>query len=264
MKNQLILMIALLLIISSCKKDQSIATEQNLPVDQVSQQIVNYVDDNYPDAYINSAVMVSNSTAKTIVTLNTAEELAFNNQDHYLGNGENFHPENNPMGQGFGHGHHHGHMPSDTVGHGPGNGHCHGFEHGPFHGIPIDSLSSAITTYISTNYSGYQALHAENDSLCSNGSATEVMIAMSGSQPLKLIFDASGNFLMSGSRIDYSASSSAVQSTISSNYSGYTPRRRAEKFILAGGQIQYGVFLFNGTTHKRVIVADDGTVVCEQ
>ena len=69
---------------------------------------------------------------------------------------------------------------------------------------------------------------------------------------------------MSAARINYSAVPAAVQNTIAANYTGYTPRHKSKIFTLPGGQIEYGIFLFNGTNHKRVIVADDGTVICEQ
>lgn len=265
MKFRNLIFIASTIIISSCSKENNTSSEHDISVSQLSEKIVNYVDNNYPDAYISSAVLVTNSAANTIVRLNTTEELAFNTNDNFLGNGSQFHAENGHQhngshghGGGFGVGHGGGH------GQGGGQGHCHGFEHGDFDEIPIDSLSSTITGYISTNYPSYQILHAERDSSCAVGSVIEIVINTTGVEPLKLFFDATGNYIMSASRIDYSATPAAVQATITTNYPGYTPRPRSKKFTLVGGQIQYGIFLFNGSTHKRVIVADDGTFICEQ
>jgi hypothetical protein len=107
-------------------------------------------------------------------------------------------------------------------------------------------------------------MHAENDSLCSAGAVIEVVVRVTGNPPTKLIFDTAGNFLMSASRITYSSTSAAVQASITSNYSGYTPRNRSKQLTLASTAVIYVVFLFNGTNHKRVILADDGTVICEQ
>ncbi len=259
MKIHKIAFIALSLFISSCSKENSTATEQDLAVNQVPERIVSYVENNYPDAFIASAVSITNNTAKTIVTLNTTEELAFNTSDNYLGQGEIFH-----LGHGHQGGHGHGGGNGHHGGHGNGGGHCHGFEHGNFDEIPLDSLSSTVTGYISTNYPGYQILHAEKDSSCSAGNIIEVIIRTTGVEPVKLIFDAAGNYLMSASRIEYSTTPAAVQATITANYPGYTPRHKSQKYTLANGQIQYGVYLFNGTTHKRVLLADDGTVICEQ
>ena len=256
------LIIAASAVISSCSKEQNLASEEEISVTEVSERIVSFVDNNYPDAYIYSAVQVSNSTARTIITLNTSEELAFTTDDNFLGNGELFHAGEH--GGPNGHGHGHGGMGHGGMGHGNGNGHCHGFNHGEFNSIPIDSLPPSITTYISTNYSGYQILHAEQDSSCAVGEVIEVLIHTTGSEPVKLIFDPTGNYLMSASRINYSSTPAAVQSSITTNYAGYTPRPRSEQITLAGGQLQYVVYLFNGTTHKRVILADDGSVICEQ
>ena len=261
MKIRNLLFIALTIIISSCSKENTTSTEQEISVSEVSESIVKYVDNNYPDAYISSAVSVTNSVAKTIVTLNTTEEIAFNTNDNYLGHGDQYHPGNT---QGHNGQHGNGQHGNGHHGNGHGHGHCHGFEHGDFDDIPVDSLSSTITSYISTNYPGYQILHAEKDSSCASGSIIEVFVSTTGVQPVKLIFDASGNYLMSASRIEYSTTPAAVQTTITTNYSGYTARHRSEKLTLPGGQIQYVIFLFNGMTHKRVLVADDGTVICEQ
>jgi Putative beta-lactamase-inhibitor-like, PepSY-like len=251
MKIRNLAFIALTLIISSCSKENNTSTEQDISVTEVSERIANYVDNNYPDAYISSAVSVTNNLAKTIVTLNTTEELAFNSNDNFIGPGNQFHA-------GHMHGHNGGHP------HGGGHGHCHGFEHGDFDDIPVDSLSSTITVFISMNYAGYRILHSENDSSCAVGSVIEVFVRTTGAEPVKLIFDTAGSYLMSASKIDYSTTPAAVQASITTNYSGFTPRHRSEKFTLVNGQSQYVVYLFNGTTHKRVLLADDGTVICEQ
>ena len=221
MKIHNLAFIAIALIISSCSKEEdNTSTEQEISVSQVSERIVNYVDDNYPDAYIASAVSVTNCDASTIVRLNTTEELAFNTNDNYIGEGGQFHRRQMHGQFGGQHGGNHGGPNGGHHGDGHGHGYCHGFMHGDFDDIPVDSLSPAITGYISTNYPGYQILHAENDSLCSAGSVIEVLIRTTGAAPVKLIFDTAGNYLMSGSRVDYSTTPAAVQASITTNYPG--------------------------------------------
>jgi hypothetical protein len=256
MKIHHFVLIALIAVFTSCSKEQETtqSTEGDIPVSQVSERINSYVDENYPDAYIYSAVSLTNCAARTIITLNTTEELAFNSSDDFMGRGENYHADHHVGG-------HHGH---DGLGHGEGHGHCHGFDHGAFNNIPVDSLPTTITAYISSNYPGYTIFHAETDSSCAAGATIQVMVGTMGSPHVKLIFDNSGNYLMTASRIDYVNTPSAVQNSVATNYAGYTPRQRSEMFTLANNSVQYGVFLFNGTTHKRVILADDGTVICEQ
>lgn len=253
--NKLFFAAALMLIgFASCTKNQvlnsttSAASESNLPLSQIPSQVSSYIDNNYPDADITSAVTLKNSSAKTIVKLSTNEEVAFDSNHKCLGNGDNMHPNGNRHGRGHG---------------GMGDGNGQGCGHRPGD-ISVDSLPSAITTYISSNYSGYWAMHAHKDSLCSVGAVISVMISDSSMNRLKLVFDASNNFIMSCTRIEYSTTPQAVQDSVATHFIGYTVRSRAEKQSLAAGTTNYQVFMKNGSTRKRVILDDTGVVVCEQ
>ena len=246
MKKLILNLIAITAILSSCSYDQPFSTEQSIAVGQLSAKIVQYVDNNYPDASISSAVILTNSQAQTIVTLNTTEELAFDKEDNFMQTGEPFHSGCGGHGKGHDMDNHHGNIP----------------EH--HNGIPVDSLSSAITGYISMNYSGYEIMHAEKDSLCSVGSIYEVMLRMNDSIPVKLLFDLSGNYLYKASRIDYTNVPQAIKDSITANNSGYNPMHRCEEFILVTADLQYRIFIANGTSHKRVIYNADGTLICEQ
>ncbi len=131
--------------------------------------------------------------------------------------------------------------------------------------IPVDSLPAAILSYISSNYAAYTTVHAEIDTICPEGAVYEIFIndPATGSK-MKLFFDTSYNFLMTGERILYADISQAAKDFIANNYSSYTPRMKSVKFTLATGAIQYVVYLKNGSLRKMVRVADDGTFVCEQ
>jgi hypothetical protein len=233
---------------AACTKQQvlntasSSASEQNLPIAQIPQQVISYVDNNYPDADISSAVTVKNSSAKTIVRLSTNEEVAFDATNRCMGNGSGMHP-----GDGHGGGHGHG----NEEGHHPGD-------------ISVDSLASAITTYISTNYAGYTTMHAHKDSLCTVGAVIDVMVRNGSAEPIKLVFDASNNFVMSCSRIDYTATPQTVQDSVTANYAGFTVKSKCEQLNLSAGTAQYRIFMKDSSTRKRVIFEATGTMVCEQ
>lgn len=244
MKKTRLLYLGLLIVAASCKKSDTSPSEQAVSVSNLSDKIVQYVDNNYPDAYISSAVSMNNSQAKYIVTLNTTEELAFDPQNNYLGFGEGFH-------------HHH------EGNHHHEEGSCH-HEDGYGTDIPVDSLSGVITGYINTHYSGYSVKHADSDSICSFGKVIEVMIRQNESQPTKLVFDNAGNFKASGARFNFNEAPAAVKNFISTNYSNFKVRERSVRYILSNASIYYRVFLENNTTHKRLFVDDAGNLICEQ
>ncbi len=202
---------------------------------------VTYVSANYPDASIDYYVTITNGAADYLVTLNTTEELAFNKSGDFLGRGENFH----------------GGKRGDSV-------QCMGNGGGHHGGIPLDSLPTTLKDYVTANYAGFTIRHAEYDSLCINGQAIEVMLFKAGSEPVKLYFEISGNFLMLSERVLYSDVPAVVKDYITANYTGYTAADRAEKFTLADNSIQYNAYLGNGAIRKSVRMDAGGTFMCEK
>lgn len=260
MKKSLILMLIILAGMSACKKDQTTTTTQSTTVASLPLKASTYIDSNYPDASIDYVVMINNSSAKYVVTLNTTEELAFTTDGDFLGDG-----------MMFGGNHHHGDTICGDTNH-RGGGHHGGGHHGGGHhggngnghGIPIDSLSSIIKDYITANYSGYNIMHAELDTLCPDGAVTEVMIGIIGSEPKKLVFDATYNFLLWGKRIRYADVPQTVKDYITANYSAFNVCDRGELYTMADSSLQYTVYMFQGSVHKFVRLKADGTLVCEQ
>jgi hypothetical protein len=267
MKRVIFSMLVLLAALSSCSKDESTAssTETAISVKSLPVSVTTYVANNYPAETITSAVKVSNAAASYIVSLNTTEELAFDHNGSYLGDGAGYHADGDSIG-GARHGKHNGDSlggghHGDSLGNGHHGGHGHG-QHGG--GIAIDSLPVAITEYIAVNYAGYTAEHAETDTLCQFGAVIEVMAKMEGSEPIKLFFDASGTFLMKGNRAEYSTAPQAVSDYITANYSTHTIRTRMEILTLADATVQYTVFMELSGVRKSVTVKSDGTFVCEK
>lgn len=259
MRKYVFAMLALTLAFAACNKetDTTSTTVNEATVSAVTDVISTYIAENYPDASIASSLKLSSSDTAYVVTLNTNEVIAF---DH---NGK-------PMG----HGGHHGwgddstaYPGGDTLGHQGGGhhggGHHGGGHHGNHNWISTDSLSAAITAYITSYYAGYTIRHAELDTLCQFGSVTEVMISMDSLAPVKLIFDATDVFVATAQRILYSAIPTAVTDAIALAYPGYTARSKAEQFTLADGSLQYKVFLHLDTLKVKVVIKEDGTVVCE-
>jgi len=262
MKKAMILMlVTLAIVIGSCSKKDQTKTTTSATTTSLPAKASNYVAMNYPDATIDYILVLTNSSAKYIVSLNTTEELAFNVDGDYLGNG-------GPFLQG--------HHPGDTIfcdSNGGDGHHGHGHHgpppppHGKGHGIPVDSLSSVIKDFISANYPGYTILHAEYDSLCPDGLVKDVMIGIRDTvPPAKLVFSATDAYLLQANRIHYADVPQAVKDYITANYPAWEICRGSEEYILADNSIQYMVYLGQeqNRAHMRVRLQADGTLVCSQ
>lgn len=258
MKKILILLLIIVAGMYSCSKHQTTPT-QSTTLSTLPMKATDFIDSNYPDASINYVVVLTNNTAKFIVTLNTGEELAFTQNGDYLGDGEAYND-----------GHHGGDTICNDTTHGRGHGHPGGGHHGgghhggPGHGIPIDSLSPAIISYITTNFPGYAIRHAELDTLCPEGAVIEVMLEMHGVEPKKVIFNPQNDYLMWAKRIQFSDMPQSVKDYITSNFVTYYVCNMGEILTMADSSLQYIIYLNKEQTHVYIRVKAVGTLVCEQ
>ena len=243
-----------LLALFACNKEKSSdnissGSSNTISASDLPTSVTNYVADNYPDATINSAAEMSNSQAKYVVLLSTEEELAFDGNGNFLGDGQDFCPHGGPFPGG------------DSLHHGH-----------PWHGCPpnwinIDSLPGAIKTYISTNYPNFRIWHAEKDTVCPDGAVIEVLIRKMNAHPpqdLKLFFDQSNNFIMTAQRTRFNELPQPVQNYITSNFNDYHQCLMSEKLTLLSDSINYAVYVHQMRVHKRVVLTETGTLVCEQ
>lgn len=248
MRKIQIALLAIVVVLSACSKEQTASSYQEISVAELSTSIVNYVDDNYPDATIVSALQASSGAeAAYVVGLSTSEEIAFDAAGNCLGDAEDFKASKNQRRGGGGprHG-------------GPGHGGGHG--HG---GIPIDSLPAAVGTYISTNYSGARVMGARLDTTCQFGNVISVMVRQGRTAPTKLSFDLTGVYLFKSERALYSSLPQAVKDTVAANYTlGANVRNKAEKLTLANTTLEYNVYLLNNNVRTVVTLLDNGTIVC--
>jgi len=253
-----------------------------------SEAITTYIENNFPDTKI-----VSTESAKGTVTteLNTGEELKFSTAGvfmAYSNNAENGLPTDSlgltcdstrndsihsgHRGEGGGkhgdkggkHGGKGGKGGKDGGRHDndstkAGRGHDRHFENE----IAIDSLSTAISSYIASNFAGYTVLHAETDTIC-EGAVTEVLVSLSNAQPVKLVFDNAGTYIFKAERMEYATVPELISTAVTTNYSNYQVMKRCEKYTLADNTLKYNVFLRNSDTKKNVTFNADGTVSCEK
>lgn len=216
--------------------------------------VASYVAENYPDASVVSTTSTASSVSATLstgetITLSKAGRLVSYSNNSASGLAADSLTVNDS---------------TDTKGHhrgGHGKHGKHGHPRNSDNEIAVDSLPDAINNYILTNYSSYTVIHAQTDTLCS-GVVTAVMICKKESEPMKLVFDANGTFLMSGVRALSAGFPEAVLTTITTNYADYTLRKRGSIYSLTDGTTQYKVYLKSGSSKLFVFINADGTVVC--
>lgn len=259
-------MLALTVVLVSCKKDPADSSANRTSAD-LSAKIIQLVDNYFPDAYITDAYTVDAENVVTVVTLNTTEVIAFDQNDDFLGYASSFNIEGGgPCGTGGGN---HG---GGNHGGGPGNGHHGGGSYGSGHGhrgipIPLDSLPAAITTYITLNYPADTLKCAMSDTMCSvtGGAVIKVILKTTSATFIKLVFTPAGIYLMTTERDLYANVPTAVSGYVTTNYATYTPATMVEKCTLptTPASFNYVIFLKSPTSKKRVTIKDDGTFICE-
>ena len=245
-----------ILLFSCSKEDATPVTTQQLEVDAASvpSSILAYINENYPDAGIDMALKYSSGDTAFLITLTTSEFLVFDRNGNRMGQGNPGLIGDSSL------------IIGDSLGH-HGGGHHGGGHHGGGHhggGISPDSIPADIALYIETNFPGFTVHHARYDTLCQFGAVLEVMTDSVHLRRLKLLFDGSNNYVAQADRMASDSLPELITSSLASNFAGFTLRRMAEVFMLADGSLQYQVFLHSTTTRMRLVLAADGTVVCEQ
>ena len=253
MKKLMFLMAACLVLLTACNKATT-TTEEAVAVSSLPAAVTESVANNYPDAAIASASRVLNGATDYILVLNTQEEVAFKSSGECQGDAAQFRGEGNRGGHRGGGG--------DGPGRPGGQGH-HGVGGRCGRGFPVDSLNTAIKSYIATNYSSYTIRHAELDTLCSVGAVISVGVSQAGLPPVRLIFSATSfSYLMQGERTEYATIPTAVQTYITANYANFSQRKRAIKLTLANGDLEYMIFMHQAGQRKNVLLKADGTFIC--
>lgn len=283
MKKLIFSVLALAAVMVSCTSNEELAAGVSSASGSTSATVAAYVAENYP-----ATTIVSTTTSGSVVTatLNTGETLSFTKNGSLISYSNNAvegidadslivtdststdsegRPHHRGGHGGRGHGGHgegegpEGHGSDSLQAGGEGHGHPRHFENE----IAVDSLPVIVNDYILANYSGYKVIHAQVDTIC-QGIVTEVLVCTTATEPVKLVFDASGVYLFKAQRIKYADVPAEVSAAVTANYSTYSVKKRSEKFTLADGSIQYKVFMSLDSTRKSVTFNADGTVSCEK
>lgn len=132
---------------------------------------------------------------------------------------------------------------------------------------PMVDLPAAIRDYLAQNYGDYKIEESELDTLCTGVAVYEVELERKGlrlrEDEVELTFAAEGGLLFTEKEIKTSDLPSEVRSAISTRFAGFSIEE-AERLDLANGTKQYEVEIKNGNTVREVLLAANGTVICEQ
>ena len=125
------------------------------------------------------------------------------------------------------------------------------------------TLPDGVLNYISANYPSYTIDESEQELACDNTTVYEVELE-DGSNEIELTFDTESNFLYSEIEIKDSDLPTTVTSSISTNFPNHSLDDEADEMTMADGSIQYEVEVENNTEELEVILAADGTVLCQR
>ncbi|MFN5208877.1 MAG: PepSY-like domain-containing protein [Bacteroidota bacterium] len=214
-------------------------TEKEISLSDLPSAVVEFTNNHFPDADINSAFSLKNSKASTIVALSNGEQLAFDDEHNYLGEGDDFRPKKKHGKKGK-----HGDKKCDDC-------------------MEVDAIPAAVKEYVAANYPDYTLACAEKESNCVLGSSLEVKLKSASYDKIKLLFNESGAYMGSGTRIEYSSLPAAVSAYVQTNYSGYKTGHKVQKFISASGAVSYCIVVRNEDNKKKICLAEDGTFICE-
>lgn len=238
------LVAAATLMLGACQNDlisqlTGQTTETEISLSDLPSAVVEFTNNNFPDADINSAFSLKNSKASTIVALSNGETLAFDDSHNYLGEGDDFRPKKKHGKKGK-----HGDKKCDDC-------------------LSADAIPATVKEYVAANYPDYTLACAEKESNCVLGSSLEVKIKSASYDKIKLMFTESGAFAGSATRIEYGSVPAAVSSYVQSNYAGYKTGHKVQKLISATGAVSYCVFVRNEDDKKKICLAEDGSFICE-
>ena len=125
------------------------------------------------------------------------------------------------------------------------------------------ALPAAVEDFIAANYAEYEIDESESDSLCTGEAVFEVELEKNDDDELELTFDSEGNLLFTSVEIETSALPTAVSNSIATNYPDYQIDE-VERLDLVNGETQYEVEIENDPSFLELLMAADGTVICEE
>jgi hypothetical protein len=134
------------------------------------------------------------------------------------------------------------------------------FASGP---IAIEQLPASVNPYVEKNFPGYKIANAAYDPLCSGGNAIDVVITKRGQANLSLIFIPDGTFVQKEEDVPLNTAPNKVRDVVKTKYSDYKAANQIEKITLADNTTEYLIDIAKGNVSKEVIMATDGTVICE-
>jgi hypothetical protein len=250
MKKLIYPLMFLLVVVNACKKDESSPASNNqvgstnLPI-----KATQYIAQNFPDNSINSAVKLNDGTNTYIVTLNSQEQLAFDVQGTFLGQGYTSTNPANPIPTQI--------APDAVVTGGIA-------ELAPGKILNVRYLPWTIGLYLRNNYDGYTVQLQQLQNICTFGTVYVIMLEQNKSVKVTLLFYTDGQYLAKGEIVPYTMAPKSVQQNIAASFPEYTVRVSMDQIVTNDGRTILAVFLVNQGHNFLVMSNVDGMILCSQ
>lgn len=139
-------------------------------------------------------------------------------------------------------------------------------------GTAIDptTIPASVTTFISTNYTGYTVLKGRTRTI--NGVVSKELVISNTTDLKVLVFDANWTFISEqlksvgpekgGTALDITTIPASVTTYITTNYAGYSIKSAVSR--TRNSVVSYEVTISDGTTKKRIIFDANWAFVNEQ
>lgn len=128
---------------------------------------------------------------------------------------------------------------------------------------PMVDLPTAIKDYITQNYGDYKIEESALDTLCTGAAVYEVELEGKRDREVNLVFSTESGLLFTEYEIKVNELPAEVKASINTSYAGFDVKE-AERLDLTDGTKQYEVEIKNGQVTKEVLLAANGTVLCEE
>ncbi len=228
----------------ACKKesispanDSGSISGQTINAVDLPLKATDYISNNFPAESINSVKKINGTSTTYLVTLNSAEQLPFDEVGNFTGTIDGI--VDKPTGQGI-----------------------------VLNATAVSFLPSSIGAYISANYTGYSIRSAEILTVCPIDiygrieKVYEVFLVERGALPLKVIFKPDGTFLGSSVRVAAIDLPQPILEYLAKNFPGYSIRSMMDRITLANGGYLYNVFIVVGGKQYNILLDESGTALC--
>ena len=239
------------LVISSGDDDD----EYGIAVDSLLQDILDYVNDNFPGISIDSAsIEIEYGDTYFEIELSNNVELYFDHLGNFICRDDSGHDDDDDDDDDN----------DDDDNSNSGDDNNGNDDNSNSGGNPnFGNLPDSIRAYLSSSFPNLRIESIEFEDLCNNSRVIEVELEGNGDEKVEVYFSLNWELLFIAREIRESDLPSAVSNRLANNYPGYSLEEDdIYRWDMADGSVQYSMEVETGDDDYDVIIQADGTIVC--